>query len=34
MSQLPKPFQVAALGSRDLDISTNWARWTFLAGAR
>ncbi|HSD36311.1 MAG TPA: DUF4390 domain-containing protein [Rhodocyclaceae bacterium] len=34
MSQLPKPFQVAALGNRDLDISTNWARWTFLAGAR
>jgi hypothetical protein len=34
MPQLPKPFQVAALGSRDLDISTNWARWTFLAGAR
>ena len=34
MSQLPKPFQIAALGSRDLDITTNWARWTFLAGAR
>jgi hypothetical protein len=34
MSQLPKPFQVAALGNRDLDLSTNWARWTFLAGAR
>ena len=34
LSQLPKPFQVAALGSRDLDISTNWTRWTFLAGAR
>lgn len=34
ISQLPKPFQVAALGSRDLDLSTNWARWTFLAGAR
>ncbi|MEC5385394.1 DUF4390 domain-containing protein [Uliginosibacterium sp. H3] len=34
ISQLPKPFQVAALGNRDLDISTNWARWTFLAGAR
>ncbi|MDB5801360.1 MAG: hypothetical protein JWL63_2299 [Rhodocyclales bacterium] len=34
MSQLPKPFQVAALGSRDLDVSTNWARWTFLAGPR
>jgi len=34
VSQLPKPFQVAALGSRDLDLSTNWARWTFLAGPR
>lgn len=34
LSQLPKPFQVAALGSRDLNISTNWTRWTFLAGAR
>lgn len=33
-SELPKPFQVAALGSRDLDISTNWVRWTFLAGPR
>lgn len=33
-SQLPKPFQVAAIGNRDLDITTNWTRWTFLAGAR
>jgi hypothetical protein len=34
VSQLPKPLQVAALGSRELDVSTNWARWTFLAGPR
>lgn len=34
ISQLPRPFQVAALGSRDLDLSTNWARWTFLTGPR
>jgi hypothetical protein len=34
LSQLPKPFQVAALGNRDLDLSTNWARWTFLTGVR
>jgi hypothetical protein len=34
ISQLPRPFQVAALGNRDLDISTNWARWTFLVGPR
>ena len=33
-SQLPKAFQVAALGSRDLSLSTGWARWTFLAGPR
>ena len=33
MSQLPKPFQVAALGNRDLDLSTGWARWSFVASA-
>jgi len=26
---LPKPFQVAALGSRDLDLSTGWVSWVF-----
>ncbi|HEX5126887.1 MAG TPA: DUF4390 domain-containing protein [Rhodocyclaceae bacterium] len=31
LAQLPKPFQVAALGNRDLDISTGWANWTFLS---
>jgi len=34
MSQLPKPFQVAAIGSRDLDLTSAWSRWTFMAGAR
>lgn len=34
LSQLPKPFQVAALGSRDLDLSTGWTNWTFLAASR
>lgn len=26
---LPKPFQIAALGDSDLDISSGWQRWTF-----
>ena len=30
-SQLPKPFQVTAIGSRDWNLSTDWLRWTFLA---
>ncbi|WP_041656505.1 DUF4390 domain-containing protein [Azoarcus sp. KH32C] len=32
-SLLPKPFQVTAIGSRDWNLSTDWTRWTFLAGA-
>jgi hypothetical protein len=32
-SQLPKPFQVTAIGSRDWNIGTEWMRWTFLPGA-
>lgn len=32
-SQLPKPFQVTAIGSRDWNLSTDWQRWTFLASA-
>lgn len=32
-SQLPKPFQVTAIGSRDWNLSTDWVRWTFLPGA-
>lgn len=30
-AQLPKPFQVAALGNRDLDLTTNWVHWNFVA---
>uniref|UniRef100_UPI00286FA71B DUF4390 domain-containing protein n=1 Tax=Paraburkholderia sp. TaxID=1926495 RepID=UPI00286FA71B len=30
-NQLPKPFQVTAIGSRDWDVTTNWSSWTFLA---
>lgn len=30
-SQLPKPFQVTAIGSRDWNLATDWMRWTFLA---
>lgn len=32
-SQLPKPFQVTALGSDDWHLETEWLRWTFLATA-
>ncbi len=32
-SQLPKPFQVTAIGSSDWNIATDWVRWTFLPGA-
>jgi len=32
-SMLPKPFQVTAIGSSDWNVSTDWQRWTFLAGA-
>lgn len=28
-TQLPKPFQVTALGSRDWGLSSEWHRWTF-----
>ena len=32
-AQLPKPFQVTAIGSRDWNVGTEWLRWTFLPGA-
>ena len=32
-SQLPKPFQVTAIGSSDWNIGTDWVHWTFLPGA-
>ncbi|HNQ76442.1 MAG TPA: DUF4390 domain-containing protein [Pseudothauera hydrothermalis] len=31
-AQLPKPFQVTAIGSSDWNLSTDWLKWTFLAG--
>lgn len=33
MSQLPKPFQVVIFGNRDLDLSTGWVQWNFVASA-
>ena len=27
-SQLPRPFQLSALGSRDWNIGSDWYRWT------
>ncbi len=33
-TQLPKPFQVTAIGSRDWNLGTDWYTWTFLAGAQ
>lgn len=32
-AQLPKPFQVTAIGSREWNVGTDWIRWTFLPGA-
>jgi hypothetical protein len=32
-AQLPKPFQVTAIGSRDWNLATDPLRWTFLTGA-
>lgn len=32
-AQLPKPFQVTAIGSREWNVGTDWLRWTFLPGA-
>jgi hypothetical protein len=28
-SQLPKPLQINALGSRDWNLTSDWYRWTF-----
>ncbi len=33
MSQLPKPFQVVVFGNRDLDVTTGWVQWNFVAQA-
>jgi hypothetical protein len=32
-SQLPKPFQVTAIGSREWNLGTDWMRWIFVATA-
>ena len=31
LNELPKPFQVSAIGSSDWTLETDWNRWTFLA---
>ncbi len=31
-AQLPRPFQVTAIGSRDWQLSTEWSEWTFHGG--
>lgn len=33
VSQLPKPFQINALGSRDWNLSSEWYRWTVAVEA-
>jgi hypothetical protein len=33
LTQLPKPFQVDALTSRDWNLSSDWRRWTFTLAA-
>ena len=30
IGQLPKPFQVSALASRDWTLQSDWQRWTFV----
>lgn len=32
LNTLPKPFQVAALGSKDLDLTTGWVTWNVQPG--
>lgn len=32
LSQLPKPLQVTAIGSKDWNLGSQWSRWAFLAG--
>lgn len=33
LAQMPKPFQVGAIGDRDWNFSTDWLRWTYVPGA-
>jgi hypothetical protein len=30
LTQMPKTFQVSALANRDWNLSSDWARWTFV----
>ncbi|HET9045788.1 MAG TPA: DUF4390 domain-containing protein [Casimicrobiaceae bacterium] len=30
MNQLPKPFQVNALASKEWQLASDWHRWTFV----
>lgn len=32
LSQLPKPFQVGAIGNRDWALASDWVRWTVVPG--
>lgn len=34
LQQLPKPFQVTAIASREWNFGSDWLRWTFTAGAQ
>jgi len=33
-AQLPKPFQVVAIGNHDMDLSTGWIHWNFIASSQ
>ena len=33
LAQMPKPFQVSAIGDRDWNFGTEWLRWTYVPGA-
>lgn len=33
LAQMPKPFQVGAIGDRDWNLGTDWLRWTYVPGA-
>lgn len=33
LTQMPKPFQVGAIGDRDWSFGTEWLRWTYVPGA-
>jgi hypothetical protein len=33
MAQLPKPFQIAAIGNKDMDLNSGWEHWGFVGSA-